>query len=213
MENFDFKKYTENKTNCISPCPDQYFANLENGSLIEKNREDIIYNKDKKATLVNGTILNNIIAIVLESPHTNEFDNNGLPIGPAMGVTGKRFIREKKGFIDFISSSSVKYILKGNYKLVYVNSIQYQTSLGKKLSEINNKITRDDIWISIFEEHGGKVDLKKRLNALNPVLIINLCTKGLKNLQLYVNNEIKTLSKYTFGTHPSTWNFSYAYIK
>lgn len=213
MDNFNFQKYAKNRTKCISPCPDQYFADLTNGQLISRIREDIEYHENTTANGINGTMLNRVIAIVLESPHKEEFGNEGLPKGPAMGKTGKFFIRNKGGFIDFISNSSVSCILKGNYQLVYVNSVQYQTSLGKSLKPLTVKTDRDNIWLSVFNNDGGVVDLKQRLDALKPQLVINLCTKGVKNLQLYVDNAISVPYKYTFGTHPSTWNFCYAYIK
>lgn len=223
MKNFNFQKYGKGITKCTSPCPDQYFADLINGQLVIRTRENIDYYEKKgtkgtnlvrEAKGAKGTELDNIIVIVLESPHKDEFDKNGLPLGPAMGKTGDFFIRRKKGFVDFISDSGNCSILKEKYQLVYVNSVQYQTSLGMSLNLNPNKNNRDNIWLSIFNKDGGDTDLKKRIEALKPQLVINLCTKGLKNLQLYVDNTISVSSyKYTFGTHPSTWNFSYAYIK
>lgn len=213
MKNFNFQQYVKGSTKCTLPCPDQYFGDLTGGQFVIRVREDIEYHENLTASGVRGTKLDNVIAIVLESPHKNEFGVNGLPKGPAMGTTGNFFSRNNRGFIDFVSNSSVSYILNGIYKLIYVNSVQYQTSLGMSLKKNSNRNNRDNIWLSVFNKDGGDIDLKKRINALKPELIINLCTKGVKNLQLYVDNTISAPYKYTFGTHPSTWNFSYAYIK
>jgi len=213
MNNFNFQKYAKSDTQCILPCPDQYFADLIDGQLITRTREDIDYHGNKTANGINGSNLNCVIVIVLESPHKEEFGITGLPKGPAMGKTGSFFIRNTKGFVDFISNSGVSYILKGNYQLVYVNSVQYKTSLRISLNTQSARTGRDNIWLSVFNNDGGEIDLKQRLKALRPQLVINLCTKGVKNLQLYVDKAISVPYKYTFGTHPSTWNFCYAYIK
>ena len=46
--------------------------------------------------MANGTELNCVIVVVLESPHKDEFELDGWPKGPAMGTTGKFFIRNNR---------------------------------------------------------------------------------------------------------------------
>lgn len=214
---FSFKQVAKIKV-CNQPCPDAYFANLVEGKLLplnndKKTRDFIDYNIRNQCTTKNKVKLNNVIAIILESPHIYEFENNTTPKGPACGTTGRLFFDK---FLNLLDASNLREFLSGEYNLVFVNSVQYQTSCGLKLSDNKNKIKRDENWEKVFIDNGGEADLKNRLDALKPVCIMNLCTKGLKNLQLEVDRSILRYYHdgiYTYGSHPSTWNFSYAYIK
>lgn len=78
----------------------------------------------------------------------------------------------------------------GNYYLKIVNPIQYQTSLasihGKPLSGFK-KTLRNKVWMNIWEykDSKGKFifqdEFINRIRSHNPYLIINACTKQLKN--------------------------------
>lgn len=231
---FDFNKCVaeitkgkELKSGSPFPCPDQYFADLivpkmDTGLFnvkVEKRnfRSNIRYNENGIAYWKDKNDKKGIIVIVLESPHKNEFKKDGTPIGPAMGITGAHFLRDRRGFIDYgkeivFKESPEGFSLSGEYQLIYVNSVQYQTSLGRPLSKEWKKC-RDAIWLSIFDDQNGKKDFKKRIDALKPDLVINLCTKGLKeNFNLKVEKEISNDYPYVYGYHPSTWNFNYACI-
>lgn len=194
-------------------CPDARFAQLVNGTIslipsvtgsVSYRNRDIVSYLNNNAYINRTQTLNNVIAIILESPHVDEYI--GPNIAPAMGYTGRLFF---KHFNALFSHSSLYGQISKNitYDLVFVNSVQYQTSCGAKpLTSYKNKLRRDNNWIYIFQNYSSS-DLQNRLRALKPVLIINLCTKGLKGLNSYVDKAIMPLypNIYTVGDHPSNW--------
>lgn len=174
---------------------------------------NVDYNSSPLPTTYSGnvSIVNPVIAVVLESPHKSEY-TMGLPLGPARGTTGRLFDRKfPKLFSNSIWNS---HFLSATYDVILLNGVQFQCSLGQPLNNIINRQVRDNNWIDIFNNYGGNVDIVDRLNALNPVLIINLCTKGYSNLQMILDRQLKANFNCpnTLGTHPSTWNFPYARI-
>lgn len=202
--NFSFKSIASNAT-ILFPCPDQIIGELKNGKFFAfSTRIDIDYNLQQ---LVNNKNLNTPIIIVLESPHKDEFDPITLqPIGPAMGKTGENF---RSFFEQLLNGTSKSILTNGQHTIILLNAVQFQCSLGKKLSGLGsykNKKMRDDNFIKCFNNEN---DFINRIKAINPVLVINLCTIGLKknNLIGHVSNELKNANiKYTVGSHPSRWN-------
>ena len=194
-------------------CPDARFARLVNGKIAAipdsrgvldiKNRDPIRYSITGAAVAAKDK-LQNVIVLILESPHIDEF--SGKVIAPAMGKTGEHCFR----YFDklFAKSCLGSHILKNKrYDLVFVNSVQYQTSCGVSLlTDKANKQRRDNNWMTIFNG-GASDDLLKRLYALNPVLVLNLCTKSTMNLQTAVDAKVrpKYYQKYTTGDHPFNW--------
>lgn len=200
-------------------CPDARFARLINGIIHQipdtsgntstKNRDIVLYSNNGAFVVANEN-LKNVIAIILESPHVDEFANY---VAPAMGRTGDYFFSH---FNRLFAQSCLYASLSKNidYDMVFVNSVQYQTSCGAvPLSKYCNKKRRDKNWVNIFQSSSSS-DLKKRLNALRPVLVLNLCTKGIENLNSMVDTEIRPLygTSYTVGNHPSYWNHPNAKI-
>lgn len=193
-------------------CNDQFCATFLNGKVNKCARKNVIY--DFRNKTINLT-KKNIIAVILESPHKYEFDQAGNALGPAMGSTGRLFF--KKFNLLFSKSKLYRSCIKINttYNIVFINSIQYQTSCGNSLRTMASRTVRDQIWLYMFHEKGS-INFLTRLKCLNPTCIINLCTKGVYNLQLEVDNSIKSSNNYkgiyTYGTHPSTWNFDWSTI-
>lgn len=196
-----------------SACPDARFARLINGKISEipdakgildiKNRDPILYSRNG-AVVASKDKLQNVIVLILESPHIDEFA--GKIIAPAMGRTGEHCFR----YFDklFGKSRLASHISKRKqYDLVFVNSVQYQTSCGASpLTNKVNKQRRDVNWMAIFNG-GSSEDLLKRLAALNPVLVLNLCTKSTMGLQAAVEATVKSKypQNYTTGDHPFNW--------
>ena len=208
--------------NCkTTTCPDARFARLVNGKITEipnsqgkldiKNRDPILYSMTG-ATVAAKEKLQNVIVLILESPHIDEF--SGQIVAPAMGRTGEHCFR----YFDklFAKSSLASHISKSKqYDLVFVNSVQYQTSCGASpLTDKANKQRRDDNWMAIFKKCSSN-DLLKRLAALKPVLVLNLCTKSTMNLQDTVDATVKPKypRNYTVGDHPFNWFKPTASIK
>lgn len=220
-DNFLSTRSLLNITNSIhglnsNPCPDQFRGTYSNGTFTpapQSNRLNVDYNSSPLQTTYIGniSIANPVIAVVLESPHKSEY-NARIPLGPARGTTGRLFDSEfQRLFSNSVWSS---HFFNATYDVILLNGVQFQCSLGHSLNNIINRQTRDNNWLDIFNNYGGNVDIVNRLNALNPALIINLCTKGYSNLQMILDRQLNAnfSCPYTYGTHPSTWNFSYAQI-
>jgi len=212
-----------------NPCPDQFFGTLslingvykwhkfsQNNGVSSITQAEYINYKRKlgiSCAIWKGKKINRKkIVIVLESPHISEFDLQGNPLGPAHGTTGRLF---DNNFAKLINKSLVMRSLKNKtYDVIIMNAVQYQCSLGKPLKISKNKLNRDKNWILCFFGKGN--DLIQRIKAIKPDVVINLCTKGFMNLQLILNcfllDNLPYNIYYTYGSHPSTWNFSYSYI-
>lgn len=145
------------------------------------------------------------IVILLESPHKDEFDINGLPKGPAQGVTG--FLIEK--FIsEVINNRIISHLCDNEYRVVIINPLPMQTSLyNLHKNELKGKYTtlRNNVWKTIWNYSAVfRNSLDKRIELVSPAIVLNCCTaklKGIINLKS-MNEDIKIISLY----HPSNWN-------
>jgi hypothetical protein len=120
----------------------------------------------------------NVIVILLESPHDKEFFLDKSAAGPAMdhgaNRTGGRINLNLLTHLDSMFSDSRNGFdaEDGTYTLVFMNAIEYQTSLGLKTG-----LFRDRLWLNSWR-HGFANSFAKRLESYDPVAIINLCTDG-----------------------------------
>lgn len=199
-----------------NPWPDQHRGEYDKGIFkpdAPLKQLDIDYNSSLGQTTYAGNlpIVHPVIAVVLESPHKDEY-NAGRSFDLERGTTGRLFDSK---FQNMFSQSVLNHhYLSAVYDVILVNAVQFQCSLGLPLNNSNNKLNRDVNWLNIFNNHGGYADIVDRLKALRPVLILNLCSKGYSNLQMILDRQLRSALSYpyTYGTHPSTWNFSYAKI-
>lgn len=147
------------------------------------------------------------IVLLLESPHKLEYDykNNFSVKGPAQGRTGQLIeskIMEILKNIDLPKNEELKIIL--------VNPIPYQTSLHYlhrgSLSKSYFKHLRDIVWLNLWEnESTFKNELEKLLFKLKPLVILNACTKELKDpLNVFLINK-GWKDKVFLTNHPSNW--------
>ena len=207
-------------------CPDQFVATITVGS------EDIPSVKfDKKVEVKNsendtkGTAYyyerisvddytpdktENIIIVILESPHNDEYckeHGEKIPKGPAYGKTGANF---NKYFLLLLRNAIIdkKIVLKsGHYEIIFMNGIQYQCSLGDTTSKY-----RDEFFLNCWDNDKCKEDFKERLKRYvslgKDCVVINCCTKGKKNLQKMVHDEIQDVCRDVptyLCTHPCSW--------
>ena len=208
-------------------CEDQFVAIIEvTQSKVDYLKNDFPKENRKLQKFYQDSELDTI-AIVLESPHTHEFSKNDY-IGPAIGTSGTNI--EK-----FLLGNLAKYMLVndlqkngayffpnprinlGKYRILLLNSVQYQCSLGA-LNSDDDKKRRDNIFSKMFSESAVKQDFSERLKKHSPKIIINCCTKGdsntLINLQEIVQNEIDSnFSKALklIGNHPSSAYFCHGF--
>lgn len=138
------------------------------------------------------------VILVMESPHTAEFEKNGTPIGPANGPTGvniRRLLQRVLGKARPVNENS---------ELVLMNAVQYQCSLGEL-----PKQHRDAVFLAVWST-GGKEDFRKRLKDVfrQGDLVINACTRGkttppLRDMVKEVIDEV--VGAHWSTAHPSSW--------
>lgn len=125
------------------------------------------------------------VVIVLESPHIGEFDENYVwSPTPAIGDTGTRL---QEYFNNINLEKWVK--LDSNYRVILMNSIQYQCCLGEE-----TKWYRDYMWLKLWYEQNMSSDFVRRLKEYKPDVIFNCCTIG--NHTTDGKNNLKITRKY-----------------
>lgn len=207
-------------------CDDQYIAILTvnvnrsfDGSVCWKTEKKEIENRTQ-AELIQRQDDLPTIALVLESPHKSEFFNAltnmqpPTPPYPAMGHTGDQIIKYfpsvllkyilQKSVENDAITRTVRDIENGDYRLVLVNVIEYQCSLGAK-----TKKYRDAVFSKCFDDQAFKDDFVNRLKGYTPSIIINCCTRGEKESSDF-NSQVQSLISEKFhsalklnGYHPS----------
>ena len=142
------------------------------------------------------------IALILESPHKDEFSANYVPIRPANGVTGKK-IEKKIGQ----KANSWNLTKTTAYEINIINAIQFQCSCWNQLGVFDRKL-RNSVFRVLFNPNMGnlKQHFIMRLQNYKPNIIVNACTYPMKNT--IVANAIKAsnngASIYN-EPHPSVW--------
>lgn len=196
-------------------CPDQFVGIIK----IEKDKDKYkVRWKDSRPTgdkdayakynvRIKKKRIKNIIAIVLESPHKDEFEKNESgdfkALGPAIGATGCNILGYFPRLIyKHNSNSNSSNIEEGKYKVILVNPIQYQCSLGAETS-----LYRDDIFERMWSY--GKNCFKNRLTVYKPKVIINCCTKKFRKEVNKIINDYCQGKKCLLleSCHPSVWNY------
>ncbi len=208
LPNFNFKNIDSNATNLLT-CPDQYVSSYVMGmTSLTENRDSISYNYDKKRNPTCDNKRKNTIAIILESPHINEYNNvNGVlaPKGPLCG----KWNDFANHFYTAIQGSSVISSIQTNviYNIAFVNMVQYQCSLGNPLSGKNSYQKEKNQNVINCWYNGFNIDLKKRLIAINPSVILVLCGKDFcRNVTLMLaGNKILCQITTATGKHPAYW--------
>lgn len=148
--------------------------------------------------------------LVLESPHVQEFKAGELDARPARGQTG---VQIRKYLRDLCNSRRIDT----DRKLVLMNAIQYQCSLGLTLKKPQAKALRDDVFAEFWKKV-GREDFQQRLfdryKLRDEDVVINCCTRGGKDhpLQEWVNKAIldclgemhQEIRVYS-ANHPASW--------
>lgn len=209
-------------------CPDQFIAKIKvnvsrcfegevrwitDKSAIKDRSEADAIKKEKKTPT---------IALVLESPHREEFFTNlesktrktirEKPF-PAMGTTGDRIVESLPDvLLKYILQKedgggaitrAVRDIENGDYRLVLVNVIQFQCSLGEPTDRY-----RDAFFQKCFNDPVFSNDFIERLKEYRPSIIINCCTLSKKEfsfrdrVQELINEHFPSVLRLQ-GYHPS----------
>ena len=206
IDDFNFEVAIGKKPKNSAPCWDQVCGKLDNGRYISIKRKNIFYATKGIQKIVAYPKLVSPIVIVLESPHKDEYTESGSAKGPAMGKSGERF---QQNFQELIKAKDIQSMIKtGVHDVILINAVQYQCTFGETI----NKKMRDYNWSMCFNK-GCSKDLIYRLEALQPEILINACTKSDLNLQLAVHSVIhahvtqgaQLYGTYIYGRHPINW--------
>ena len=149
---------------------------------------------------------NKTIVIVLESPHKDEYLRDvSQPIAPAQGSTGSKI----QGYLDCVLRTSPALcdeLEDQETRVVLANPIQFQTSLASVIQPSNWQRVRNAVWRKIWSCQSMRDNFNARMESYSPDVIINACTRNLKN-------EVRTFLYRRFGAphryeahHPSYWN-------
>lgn len=145
------------------------------------------------------------LALILESPHKDEYDNNFVPLRPANGKTGIKINTKlnRRPFITQLSSNA-------DYEVYIMNPVQLQCSCYYQFQQNNIKCTTSNtqkVFRRLFNATNKRLrhDFIQRLQSYGPDFVINCTTSSLKPL---VENAIKVV--YPGGSncldkHPVMW--------
>ena len=115
-----------------------------------------------------------LFIIILESPHIDEFNTNGIAVGPAQGSTGRNI---RSLLIQLLQSQTAH--LQRIYRLMLVEAIPYQCS--NNTSPIDRTNT-NRLFKKMWRSYGGKIDFENRINQYRPDVILNACTGGIHSI-------------------------------
>jgi hypothetical protein len=116
------------------------------------------------------------VIFVLESPHTDEFDGSGSPIGPAQGATGRNLV---ESLLEKLGNAGLNQEKLLEYSFVLMNAVEFQCS-GGVLGNYRMRRRRDQVFREFWGAVGRK-DFMNRLDALcltSEDILINACTLG-----------------------------------
>lgn len=159
-----------------------------------------------------------VVLLLLESPHIKEYkcDCSGRlrPVAPAQGNTGTRI---KEHLATVLKNGLCRDLCDGA-KVVIVNPVRYQASLGSILMESMERKDRltvkEAVWAVLWNIEAVREDFWTRLRDYNPDIVIDACTSGSSKLLAYdmkahvaisVAAQCSKTMLYA-TTHPSSWN-------
>lgn len=161
---------------------------------------------DRLDTDIDPSAAQHKIAVLLESPHKDEYDKNLHPRGPARGATGKNF---HAYFVSHVLPMLVAAGLKLDqdvYRIYLVNPVPYQASLRYLLKKPLKEL-KDAVWKALWRA-GCREDFLGRLKCYRPQIVLNGCTAGVKQLVTCAVNSHGPefgLEQHFNIAHPSSW--------
>lgn len=134
--------------------------------------------------------------MVLESPHKDEYDENGIAKGSSYGTTGYK-INEYFAEIltDFLNRNKFfQNLADGDYYIIIINAIAYQCSL-----RVDTKLYRDAMFLYMWEKERYRELFKKVVSDLvanrDNWLVINCYTLG-EHLDLLTTHQRNITKEY-----------------
>lgn len=144
--------------------------------------------------IIESNYKNKTIAIILESPHIDEYEKSQdklVPISAAQGQTGKKIDKSIDKLIFALNHYEV-IEQQHKYRVILINAVSFQTSLHfiheKPMNNYYREL-RDKMWLKMWSEiPQTKSDFTKQLVSLKrDSILINACPKSLKP---FINQEL-----------------------
>ncbi|MFC7687184.1 hypothetical protein [Ureibacillus sp. GCM10028918] len=174
-------------------------------------KSELVINSSFNDELIDMNYKNKTIAIILESPHIDEYEESKeklVPIGAAQGQTGKKIEKSIENLIlSLLNYEVIEHLHQ--YRVILINAVNFQTSLHfiheKPMNNYYREL-RDKMWLKMWTEiPQTKYDFIKQLDSLKrDSILINACPKSLKPL---VNQElIQFADRFSLfeSNHPSS---------
>ena len=180
-------------------CPD-VLAGCNGKFYFSKNEREKVESLELSTDMYNDY---QTVVIILESPHIEEYSkNNKFCPTPAIGRTGTNLQRHFNQDIIFKHSKTLNK--NKNYRVILMNTIQYQCSLG-----VATKIYRDDIWDRLWKENDIVKNFVNRLKSYNPKVIFNGCTEDSNkarrtSVSQTIRNNFDNIELFEMN-HPCYW--------
>lgn len=179
------------------PCPDQWIEAIGTSKEVRHSINELPSDGRR-------------LVLILESPHKKEYDTTNEPKGPASGVTGNNICRHLDTALKQVG---IEFENVTDFRLVLINAIQYQCSLGELGGNFTNR--RDDIFRELFLQRQDFskdfIDRIRNLRLDDDDIVINCCTKGNTKGKGYLRDLVcqklrqEINRKHYHLTHPSSW--------
>lgn len=150
------------------------------------------------------------VALILESPHKDEFTNTYVPIRPANGKTGN-MIEKRFAQVPLIRQMLLANLTDTQCCEIYVmNPVQHQCSCANYIHNTpSNRAITDKVFRMLFRNQGGNLrqDFINRLMNYCPSVVINACTSSLKGVvkTAISHTQLSNNTLMIDTTHPSVW--------
>ena len=193
-------------------CPDQIVASLQKRDGKFCWSEKITTKKQKffkRIDIVQESNVpdDNIILLILESPHKDEFAENNIN-GPAFGKTGININKYLKESLNKKAELQKVFPENAICKIIIMNAIQYACSLGLQLDVLKNSMLKK-LWSENCIKENFLDRIKTILSATSEkekrMVVINCCTKPIKkSVSLEIEN-LGIVKKIYEAPHPRSW--------
>lgn len=145
------------------------------------------------------------LALILESPHKDEYSDSYVPLRPANGKTGNN-INQKLSNRAFVR----KLDKESDYQVLIMNPIQVQCSCYHQLRAVGRKSTpqtTNTVFRILFNKKNGNLrdGFKQRIVQYNPDFVLNCSTYGVKAVIETSIYEALNRHSGSKDVHPSVW--------
>ena len=219
----------------VNGIDNKYVIDISNWLIVANQKRCYVFYNGNNFVYNYPVVTNQIkkIAIIVESPHKNEFDLAFNPIRPLNGSSGRRFDSKICDVLDILKNNTMLKFTTGFYEIKIFNPVRYQAScyhffhnlIPNQNPVAQNNYTLDRkftnfVWKILYNDQNGPREENNFTNDImfySPDYIINCCTGEYKNghtlsssksksdLKKIVRNSLYNCS----SNHNLSWNNIY----